>query len=456
MVLTLAGTAICGSAWGVTAKVIEVTLPPEVPGGDPEKVAAPALIAEPGEANRVTIGPGPAPTAPTVLIEDLGPILTVGAGCVSIDAHHARCDNKESQRVVVIAGDLNDIVVASQQVSIDAHGGSGVDVLVGAGGLDRLSGGGGAGDVLAGGIGNDVLGDGDGLSGAAVDADAFYGGPGKDTVSYATRSAAVLVNLGDAMPDGQAAEGDQLSSIENAAGGKGADRLTGSAGRNVLTGGPGKDKINAGAGPDNVDGGSGADRIRSEAGNDVVAGGKDNDLISLGRGNDRVDDKQQLGKTGRDQVTCGDGSDHVTATQDGQVDKLARSCERFTAAESVADGNFVADVDAVTARLHGLRRSGNTALVPVRCARAKNNPACVITGELRGAGGSGATLARPIARLTLKAGKQGVLRMALTRAGMGRVRRGRKVRLLIAERTPNSAPLELLERARALVQILVF
>jgi len=63
MVLTLAGTAICGSAWGVTAKVIEVTLPPEVPGGDPEKVAAPALIAEPGEANRVTIGPGPAPTA---------------------------------------------------------------------------------------------------------------------------------------------------------------------------------------------------------------------------------------------------------------------------------------------------------------------------------------------------------------------------------------------------------
>ena len=94
--------------------------------------------------------------------------------------------------------------------------------------------------------------------------------------------------------------------------------------------------------------------------------------------------------------------------------------------------------------------------MPVRCARAKNNPACVITGELRGAGGSGAMLARPIARLTLKAGKQGVLRMALTRAGMGRVRRGRKVRLLIAERTPNSAPLELLERARALVQILVF
>jgi len=86
--------------------------------------------------------------------------------------------------------------------------------------------------------------------------------------------------------------------------------------------------------------------------------------------------------------------------------------------------------------------------------RSKSLPACVITGQLRAASG-GATLATPIARVKVKAGKNATLRLRLTPAGRKRVRRGRKVRLLIADRTSAKAPLDLQERARAQAQVAI-
>lgn len=456
MLMLLAGSAVCGSAWGATAMVIQVR--DAQAGGE---APVPALLAEPGEANRVRIAPGP--TDQTVLIEDLGAVLAAGSDCIAIDAHHARCENVDRERVLVVAGDRDDVVVASPGLAISARGGPGADRLTGADRSDDLSGGGGAGDVLAGMGADDVLGDGDGLAGTtfdgevlfaatAVDADVLDGGAGNDTVSYAGREAAVHVDLSDTLPDGQAGEGDLLTSIEGAYGGSGPDRLTGSAEANVLEGGAGRDLIDAGAGADSVDGGGGADRIRSAAGADVVTGGKGDDRISLGSGDDVIYDKRQRGPTSRDRVSCGTGRDHIKA-HDSHVGKLARDCELLTAGERLSGGPISA-TDAVSVRLRGVRRSGTSVLVALKCARAAGNPACVISGRLRTAGGK-TTLARTLSPVKVKPGRQATLRLRLTPAGLRRVRRGEQVRLLVAERTAAKAGARLRQRARAQAQIVM-
>ena len=432
MLSLLVGAAVGGSAWGASAMVIQVRAGQS--GGD---TPTPALLAEPGEANRVRVAPGP--TDRTVLIEDLGAVVK---GCVAVDAHHARCEDvAPGEPVIVHAGDLDDVVVALPGAAIDAAGGPGADRLTGADRSDDLSGDGGAGDVLIGMGGDDLLGDGDGYAGehfegrvlfgsTAVDADVLDGGAGNDIVSYSGRATAVHVDLGDTMPDGQAAEGDVLRSIEGAYGGSGADRLTGSAERNVLEGGAGRDLIESGAG------------------DDLVTGGKGDDRLSLGSGDDVVYETRQRAPAGRDHITCGTGSDHIRA-QDTHVGSLARDCELFTAVERVTGAG-----DAVTVPLRGVRRSGTTALVAVQCARAKGSPACIITGRLR-AVGSTTTLAAALARVTVKPGTQGTLRLRLTPAGHRRVRPGKHVRLLVAERTTVRAGFRVRERARAQAQVVV-
>ena len=432
MLLLLVGGAVCASAWGASAMVIQVRAGQS--GGD---TPTPALLAEPGEANRVRVAPGA--TDRTVLIEDLGAVL---GGCVALDAHHARCDDvAPGEPVLVQTDDLDDVVVALPGTAIRADGGPGADRLTGADRSDRLSGDGGAGDVLAGMGGDDFLGDGDGYAGrefegrvispaTAVDADVLDGGAGNDTVSYYGRATAVHVDLGDTMPDGQAGEGDVLTSIEGAYGGSGADRLTGSAQRNVLEGGAGRDVIDSGAG------------------DDLVTGGKGDDRISLGSGDDVVYEKRQRAPTGRDHITCGTGSDHIRA-QDTHVGRLARDCELFTAVERVTGAS-----DAVTVPLRGVRRSGTTARVAVQCARATGSPACIITGRLR-AVGSSTTLAAPLAPVKVKPGRRGTLRLRLTPAGQRRVRRGKHVRLLVAERGAGRAGFRVRERARAQAQVVV-
>ncbi len=456
MLTVLAGGAICGPAWGAAAMVIQVRA-----GQSGGHAPVPALLAEPGEANRVRIAAGPSDQ--TVLIEDLGAVLTVGQGCVAVDAHHARCQNDDRERVLIHAGDLDDVVVASPGIAIDASGGPGVDRLTGADRSDDLSGSGGAGDVLAGMGADDVLRDGDGFAGqefegnvvfpsTAVDADVLDGGAGNDVVSYRGRPTAVHVDLGDTMRDGQAGEGDVLTSIESAYGGSGADRLTGSAEDNVLEGGAGRDLIDGGAGADSVDGGDGPDRIRSAAGADVVTGGNGDDRISLGTGDDDVYEKRRRAPD-RDHITCGTGRDRIRA-QDTHVGMLTRDCELFTAVERLIDDGLVSAADAVTVPLRGVRRSGTTVLVAVRCARATGSPACIITGGLR-AVGSNTTLAATRARVKVKPGRQGSLRLRITTAGQRRVRRGNQVRLLVGERSARKARLRLQQRARAQAQVVI-
>jgi Ca2+-binding RTX toxin-like protein len=111
-----------------------------------------------------------------------------------------------------------------------------IENLTGGSGHDRMTGNGGA-NVLLGNAGNDTL---DGGLGK----DVMLGGAGIDTVSYASRSQNLFLNLDGLANDGAAGELDRIGSdIENLTGGSGADTITGNAARNILGGGAGNDVI---------------------------------------------------------------------------------------------------------------------------------------------------------------------------------------------------------------------
>ena len=144
-------------------------------------------------------------------------------------------------------------------------GGGGGDRLTGSNAPNTLSGGGGA-DSLLGLGGDDALvgGVGDDLLDGGLGADAMNGSTGSDTATYAPRGAAVTVTMdgtandGDPTLNGGVGERDNVvADVENAVGGTGHDRLTGSSAANVLSGGSGNDILDGGPGADTLDGGPG-------------------------------------------------------------------------------------------------------------------------------------------------------------------------------------------------------
>ena len=130
-------------------------------------------------------------------------------------------------------------------------GGSGDDVITGNANGNRLEGGGGA-DVLDGGAGNDVLlgqaGDDLLIGGSGEGDDVLDGGAGVDTVTYASTTQGVIVDLAAGTATGAETGSDTLSAIENVIGGSGDDAITGNANGNRLEGGSGADVLDGGAG----------------------------------------------------------------------------------------------------------------------------------------------------------------------------------------------------------------
>ena len=118
------------------------------------------------------------------------------------------------------------------------------DVLTGDAGANLISGGAGV-DLVVGGAG----------------ADSLNGGADIDTVSYATSTAGVTVNLGLGTGLGGDAEGDTLSGFENLIGSNFADILFGDVGKNTISGGTGNDHLYGTGGGDTFDGGAGLDWI---------------------------------------------------------------------------------------------------------------------------------------------------------------------------------------------------
>ena len=99
-------------------------------------------------------------------------------------------------------------------------------------------------------------------------ADQMFGNAGEDTVSYAGSNAAVTVSLQSGTASGGYAAGDVLVEVENLAGTRFWDRLTGDGGANRLSGGVGNDWLSGGGGNDMLEGGAGADRLEGGDGRD--------------------------------------------------------------------------------------------------------------------------------------------------------------------------------------------
>jgi len=138
---------------------------------------------------------------------------------------------------------------------------SGFENVIGGAGNDRLTGDGND-NVLQGGLGDDTL------SGGAGN-DTLDGGAGRDTADYGTETRSVTVDL--ATGTGTTRNGtDTLISIENVAGGSGADSIGGDDGDNLLSGNAGNDTLRGGLGDDTLRGGLGDDLLDGGAGTDTA------------------------------------------------------------------------------------------------------------------------------------------------------------------------------------------
>lgn len=137
----------------------------------------------------------------------------------------------------------------SQQISVEASGFGGDD-------------------VIAGGAGNDVI----------------YGGGGTDIVDLSGANSGVYVDLSANFSVGEGF--DQLNGIEGANGSQYGDTLVGNNSDNVFNGGDGGDAIYAFGGDDIIDGGAGGDALYGYSGDDTIIGGEGNDNIDGGSGND--------------------------------------------------------------------------------------------------------------------------------------------------------------------------
>ncbi len=288
-------------------------------------------------------------------------------GTVNFNATNTAAQNTGSAIGYVTASNFETIIGSSFNDTI--YGATG-DFVDGGAGSDQLYAGAGTSNVtLSGGDGNDTL-NANSRSGVVMmggaGSDIFNGNGSDSTVSYATSSAAVSINLTNNTYSGGDAAGDTLNSInsiigsdygdyirlntggtnEYAFGGAGNDTMTGANG-DTLDGGAGWDTVdfswyNANTTVNNLtgqayDSGSGTyygyvsisnfeqivtgsyndsiiadnngDYIQSGAGNDTVTGGTGNDTILGGAGNDSLS-----GGAGVDTVSYVDAGSAVTVS----------------------------------------------------------------------------------------------------------------------------------------------
>jgi serralysin len=146
-----------------------------------------------------------------------------------------------------VNGVLTDLLSSIENVV----GGSNDDTLVGTDADNNVLSGGAGSDVLFGMAGNDTL-----LGGSANigQYNQLWGGDGSDTASYAQTTARVYADLNVVAGwvdngSGTLVLTDVYNSIENLAGGSGADSLVGNAAANDITGAGGADILYANTGP---------------------------------------------------------------------------------------------------------------------------------------------------------------------------------------------------------------
>ena len=179
-------------------------------------------------------------------------------------------------------------------------GGDGADSMDGGPGNDRLDGGAGD-DTVSGGEGHDSI-----VAGSGAGDDEYHGDGGIDTVTYASTTAGVDVDLTAGAATGSEIDSDTLDGIENVIGGAGDDSLVGDAADNVIDGRAGNDTLRGQAGDDTFSGGGGDDLVVGGTGADWIGGDDGDDTL---RGNDG--DDTLLGGDGNDVLVGNDGADSI-------------------------------------------------------------------------------------------------------------------------------------------------
>jgi Ca2+-binding RTX toxin-like protein len=194
-------------------------------------------------------------------------------------------------------------------VSIEAHGGEGNDVLEGGTAGDALYGEEGD-DRLSGRQGGDTLdgGDNDDMLDGGGDGDTLYGRGGNDDLR------------GGAGRDfGYGGSGDDYLQGDH-----GDDELHGDDGNDILAGGEGDDDLKGGAQRDYLIGGEHNDQLYGEGDKDILLGGQGDDpVLDGGAGDDSIDggdgNDMIYGRAGNDQLTGGAGADTIFGNDGNDV-----------------------------------------------------------------------------------------------------------------------------------------
>ena len=138
-------------------------------------------------------------------------------------------------------------------------------------------------DTIEGGVGDDVLFGG-------VGADVLDGGANRDRAQYSESLTALVLDLLNPANNTGEAAGDVYISIEDLAGGKYDDTISGDLGANRLFGREGADQLYGRDGNDYLNGGAHADRLDGGAGNDTLRGGTHVDTFVFNDGADVIED----------------------------------------------------------------------------------------------------------------------------------------------------------------------
>ncbi len=214
----------------------------------------------------------------------------------------------------------NNTVTWTHQVACEVNGTDGDDVLVAHAG-EAACGFGGDDKLIAepnslglfGGDGNDVL-DGSWYDGPANPMPIGDGGPGFDTVTFATAPNPVFMCSGNDSDYGQWVMGIGSADAPNIGGGEytSVERVIGSRFNDWLVGTPQANEIDGGGGNDVIIGGAGKDTLNGGTGNDKFIG-RDytSDKINGGKGSDRAST---------------DRTDHATSTETQRANPVQNPC----------------------------------------------------------------------------------------------------------------------------------